>query len=302
MLPDGFIFIQRDWLSSNSLLLLNGDESVLIDTGYATHAEMTLRVLEEHLQQRSLDKILNTHLHSDHCGGNSLLQNRYPLVEIHVPETQFDSVFQWDQSKLSFAKTGQACFPFKASHSIASNKSINLNKLHWNAIHSPGHDNDSLMFFQPDYRILVSADALWEKRVSIVFPELDEINGFDPMFETYDLIERLNPAIVLPGHGRLFTDVNTALTLSRQKLFEFKADPRYHAMYSAKVLIKFKLMELRHVQFSDFVIWCMNSLLMLKIHGLFFSSLQVKEWINSILSEFQQKKAIQIKDGWIINL
>lgn len=302
MLPDGFIFIQRDWLSSNSLLLLNGDESVLIDTGYATHAEMTLRVLEEHLQQRSLDKILNTHLHSDHCGGNSLLQNRYPLVEIHVPETQFDSVFQWDQSKLSFAKTGQACFPFKASHSIASNKSINLNKLHWNAIHSPGHDNDSLMFFQPDYRILVSADALWEKGVSVVFPELDEINGFDPMFETYDLIERLNPAIVLPGHGRLFTDVNTALALSRQKLFEFKADPRYHAMYSAKVLIKFKLMELRHVQFSDFVIWCMNSLLMLKIHGLFFSSLQVKEWINSILSEFQQKKSIQIKDGWIFNL
>lgn len=302
MLPDGFIFIQRDWLSSNSLLLLNGDESVLIDTGYATHAEMTLRVLEEHLQQRSLDKILNTHLHSDHCGGNSLLQNRYPLVEIHVPETQFDSVFQWDQSKLSFAKTGQVCFPFKASHSIASNKSINLNKLHWNAIHSPGHDNDSLMFFQPDYRILVSADALWEKGVSVVFPELDEINGFDPMFETYDLIERLNPAIVLPGHGRLFTDVNTALALSRQKLFEFKADPRYHAMYSAKVLIKFKLMELRHVQFSDFVIWCMNSLLMLKIHGLFFSSLQVKEWINSILSEFQQKKSIQIKDGWIFNL
>jgi len=302
MLPDGFIFIQRDWLSSNSLLLLNGDESVLIDTGYATHAEMTLRVLEEHLQQRSLDKILNTHLHSDHCGGNSLLQNRYPLVEIHVPETQFDSVFQWDQSKLSFAKTGQACFPFKASHSIASNKSINLNKLHWNAIHSPGHDNDSLMFFQPDYRILVSADALWEKGVSVVFPELDEINGFDPMFETYDLIERLNPAIVLPGHGRLFTDVNTALALSRQKLFEFKADPRYHAMYSAKVLIKFKLMEVRHVQFSDFVIWCMNSLLMLKIHGLFFSSLQVKEWINSILSEFQQKKSIQIKDGWIFNL
>jgi glyoxylase-like metal-dependent hydrolase (beta-lactamase superfamily II) len=302
MLPDGFIFIQRDWLSSNSLLLLNGDESVLIDTGYATHAEMTLRVLEEHLQQRSLDKILNTHLHSDHCGGNSLLQNRYPLVEIHVPETQFDSVFQWDQSKLSFAKTGQACFPFKASHSIASNKSINLNKLHWNAIHSPGHDNDSLMFFQPDYRILVSADALWEKGVSVVFPELDEINGFDPMFETYDLIERLNPAIVLPGHGRLFTDVNTALALSRQKLFEFKADPRYHAMYSAKVLIKFKLMELRHVQFSDFVIWCMNSLLMLKIHGLFFSSLKVKEWINSILSEFQQKKSIQIKDGWIFNL
>jgi glyoxylase-like metal-dependent hydrolase (beta-lactamase superfamily II) len=302
MLPDGFIFIQRDWLSSNSLLLLNGDESVLIDTGYATHAEMTLRVLEEHLQQRSLDKILNTHLHSDHCGGNSLLQNRYPLVEIHVPETQFDSVFQWDQSKLSFAKTGQTCFPFKASHSISSNKSINLNKLHWNAIHSPGHDNDSLMFFQPDYRILVSADALWEKGVSVVFPELDDINGFDPMFETYDLIERLNPAIVLPGHGRLFTDVNTALALSRQKLFEFKADPRYHAMYSAKVLIKFKLMDLRHVQFSDFVIWCMNSLLMLKIHGLFFSSLQVKEWINSILSEFQQKKSIQIKDGWIFNL
>ena len=302
MLPDGFIFIQRDWLSSNSLLLMNGEESVLIDTGYATHAEMTLRVLENHLQQRPLHQILNTHLHSDHCGGNALLQNRFPFVEIHVPATQFDSVRQWDKSKLSFDKTGQTCLPFKASHSISSNTSFNLNKLQWNAIHSPGHDNDSFMFFQPDYRILVSADALWEKSVSVVFPELDEIKGFDLMFETYDLIEHLNPAIVLPGHGSLFTDVNSALALSRQRLFEFKADPRYHAMYSAKVLIKFKLMELRQVQLAEFETWCISSTFMLKIHGVFFRSVKVKDWIMSILSEFHHKKSIQIKDGWIFNL
>lgn len=302
MLPEGFIFIQRDWLSSNSLLLINKDQSVLLDSGYVTHADMTVKIVENHLQGRPLDLILNTHLHSDHCGGNALLQSRFPGIEIGVPLTQFDVVTHWHSDKLSFEKTGQTCPPFKPSHGISAQSQLNLLNLPWETIQSPGHDNDSMMFFQPDFGILVSADALWEKGVSVVFPELDETNGFDAMFETFDLIERLKPSIVLPGHGPLFTDIDSALILSRDKLSQFKVDPRYHAAYSAKVLIKFKLMEIRQVLQTDFKKWCLQASLLLKIHQLFFQSISASDWVNSLLEDFQRKKTIDIKDGWIINL
>ncbi len=302
MLPDGFIFLQRDWLSSNSLLLLNRDQSVLIDTGYSTHAEMTVSVIDVLLKGRSLDFILNTHLHSDHCGGNFLLQTLYPKVQIAVPITQLESVILWDKDKLSYEKTGQSCESFKPSRGLTAGSYLTLINLPWAVIASPGHDDDSLMFFQPDYRILVSADALWESSVSVVFPEFDERNGFDHMFETFDQIEQLNPAVVIPGHGNMFTDVNSALAISRERLKFFKADPYSHAMYSAKVLIKFKLMEFRQVQVTEFIFWCLQSSLLLRIHELFFASIQVNNWVQTLLEDFHRKKSIKLQDGWIINL
>ena len=68
---------ERGWLSSNNVLFIGKEETALIDTGYATHAPQTLALTRHALQGRPLDRIVNTHLHSDHCGGNALLQRTY---------------------------------------------------------------------------------------------------------------------------------------------------------------------------------------------------------------------------------
>ena len=302
MLPDGFIFIQRDWLSSNSLLLINDESAVLIDTGYATHADMTLSVLDRYLQEQDLDAIFNTHLHSDHFGGNAKLQHRFPNAVTHIPASQLQTVLDWDVTNLSYEMTGQHCPPFRADVGIQSGSELRLINLDWQVLESPGHDNDSLIFFQPDHRILVSADALWENGVSVSFPEFEEGNGFERTAETFDLIEQLNPSLVIPGHGSMFTDVNKALTLSRHKLNLFKSDPSFHALYSAKVLLKFKLMELKQVQQTDFEQWCLKSTLLIKIHECFFKRENINSWIKSLLDDFHRKNFTRLKDEWIINL
>ena len=46
----------------------------MVDTGYCIHAEQTLALVEAALQGAPLQRIVNTHLHSDHCGGNALLR------------------------------------------------------------------------------------------------------------------------------------------------------------------------------------------------------------------------------------
>ena len=38
--------------------------------------------------ERPLDLLLNTHLHSDHCGGNAALQARHPGVRTLIPPGQ----------------------------------------------------------------------------------------------------------------------------------------------------------------------------------------------------------------------
>ena len=73
-LPRDILLFERGWLSSNNVLLLGQDSTALVDSGYATHAPQTLALVGAALDGRPLDQLLNTHLHSDHCGGNATLQ------------------------------------------------------------------------------------------------------------------------------------------------------------------------------------------------------------------------------------
>ena len=77
----GFHVFERGWLSANNILLFDDDSAVLIDSGYVTHAPQTVALVQQALNGRMLDLLLNTHLHSDHCGGNQALQQAYPGLQ-----------------------------------------------------------------------------------------------------------------------------------------------------------------------------------------------------------------------------
>jgi glyoxylase-like metal-dependent hydrolase (beta-lactamase superfamily II) len=298
MLPSGFIFVQRDWLSSNSLLISDQNSAFLFDSGYVTHANQLLLILNQHLNGQCLDVLINTHLHSDHCGGNALLQSHFPDLQVHVPESQFYIANTWDESELTFSITGQTCNQFSPTHGIQSGDSVTICGLEWLVYSSPGHDNDSLIFFQPDNRILISADALWEEGTSVIFPEFVGGIGFDNVAATYDLIESLNPAMVLPGHGPLFVDTQKALDFSRKRLEQFHKTPKLHALYAAKVLIKFKMMELQQCEYSFLLNWCSDSHLLTTIHEKYFDA-EFVHWVIDVIDQLLFKKAL-VKNNHII--
>ncbi len=71
------------------------------------------------------------------------------------------------------------------------------------------------MLYQPDHRILISADALWEEGFGVIFPELWGEAGFEEVAQTLDLIESLKVDLVIPGHGTIFTEVAKSLAIVR---------------------------------------------------------------------------------------
>ena len=81
-------FLERGWLSSNNLLILDSEGASLVDSGFWTHADQTIQLVKTLLQGRLLDTLVNTHLHSDHCGGNSALQVAWPELNIGVAKSQ----------------------------------------------------------------------------------------------------------------------------------------------------------------------------------------------------------------------
>ena len=241
-LPPAIRILERGWLSSNSVLLLGPEDTALIDSGYATHAGQTLALVRAALDGRPLDLLLNTHLHSDHCGGNALLRAELGC-EVAIPALEADKVAAWDEDALSFRATGQQCPRFAFDATLVPGDRLVLCGQHWVVLAAPGHDPHALLFFCAQEGVLVAGDALWEDGFGVIFPELTGEPGFDEVGATLDLIAGLDARLVIPGHGAAFTDVAAALARARQRLDYLSADPLRNARNAVKVLLKFLLLE-----------------------------------------------------------
>jgi len=249
-LPDSIRVFERGWLSSNNVLLIGRDDTALIDSGYLTHAPLTVALVEQGLRGRPLDRLLNTHLHSDHCGGNAALQRRY-ACRTAIPAAEADKVRRWDTEALSFKATGQRCERFSFDATLAPGDTLTLAGMEWQALGAPGHDPHSLIFYCPRERILVSADALWENGFGVIFPELDGESGFAEARATLELIAGLDVRLVIPGHGAPFGDVAAALKRAFSRLDYLSADPQRNAQNALKVLLKFLLLERQRIALTD---------------------------------------------------
>ena len=118
--PQVHVFV-RDWLSSNNVLLKSRDGHVLIDSGYSTHAPLTLALLasERGLDGAPLALVANTHCHSDHVGGNAAIARRYGCP-IAVPEAEAPSVRRWDGKALLHDYCDHRVERFAVDHEIAA--------------------------------------------------------------------------------------------------------------------------------------------------------------------------------------
>jgi glyoxylase-like metal-dependent hydrolase (beta-lactamase superfamily II) len=252
-----FEVFERGWLSANGILCrAAGEPTVLIDTGYGAHADLTLALARAALGSGDLDVIVNTHLHSDHCGGNAMLQRAYPGARTLVPATQLEFVQRWDEDVLTYRGTGQQCERFRADVGLWPGEQVRIGRHDWQVHAAPGHDPDALMLFEPQARVLISGDALWEKRLAIVFPALEgDPAAFDHNLAALDAIEALRPALVIPGHGRPFTDVTGALGTSRRRLEHYRRHPHDHTLHARKALVMFHMLEHQSREEGELMAW-----------------------------------------------
>lgn len=296
-LPAGVTVFERGWLSANNVLLCDERSATLVDSGYVSHQAQTLALVEHALQGRALDQLANTHLHSDHCGGNQALQARYPTLHTWIPPGSAADVQAWREDALSYKPTGQNCPAFTFTGLLQPGDCHRWGNMDWEVHAAPGHDPHSVILFAPEHRLLMSADALWQNGFGVVFPELVGIAAFDEVAQTLDLIERLNPAVVIPGHGAVFTDIAPALALARSKLHAFAQNPERHARYGAKVLLKFKLLEWGHISKIEFSHWALQVPYVIDLHRRFGQGHDASTWLDMMIAELARSGALEVRDG-----
>lgn len=309
----GLTVLERGWLSSNIVLVRDpdGGPAALIDSSHVTHAAQTAALVRQALAQATqtqmqegagaatLGRLLNTHLHSDHCGGNAALQRAFAGLEVLIPPGGWDAVQAWDEDALGYRLLGQRCERFTAQARIAPGEDVPLGGRPWAVLAAPGHDPQAVMFFDPLHGLLVAGDALWEDGFGVVFPELVGEPGFDDVAAVLDVIERLPVRQVVPGHGAPFTDVAGALARARRRLEGLRADPARQRRHAAKVLVKYHLMEEREQTQAALAQWAADTPFLARMFEAegFRHATDPVDWCRRIVDQLVESGALALRDG-----
>ncbi len=252
VLPDSIQLMERGWLSANNILFLEGETATLIDSGYVTHATQTVELVRHALAGRQLKRLINTHSHSDHIGGNAALKQAFDC-EIIVPAGLHAAIADWDENALLLSPLGQQNARFQHDSLLGAGVEIEMGGLNWQSLAVPGHDMEALAYYNPEKRLLISGDALWENGFGVLFPELlGEANGLASARETLEMLARLPIDIVIPGHGSAFATVDAAFERAFRRLDMFTAEIDKLAWHAIKVIVSFAMMERRRLPAKEF--------------------------------------------------
>ena len=300
----GITVLERGWLSSNNVLLHGtaaAPGAVLVDSGHVVHAAQTVDLVRHALQGEALREVVNTHLHSDHCGGNASLQRAF-ACPVRIPPGSWNAALAWDEDRLSYRPTSQRCERFVPQARIEPGQLLQAGGRTWQVLAAPGHDPDSVIYFDAANGVLISADALWENGFGVIFPELEGESGFDEQAQVLDLIEGLDAHWVIPGHGAPFGDAPAALARARKRLDSHRASPERHAWHAVKVLVKYHLLEEQQQALPALLQWFEAAPLVQQVwqrQGRPDGSVQA--FFQRALADLRASGAAVVRDGVVFN-
>lgn len=298
-LPESIRVIERGWLSSNNILCFDGEVATLVDSGYVGHAAHTVELVNSALAGRHLQRLVNTHSHSDHIGGNAALQRAFGCA-ILIPAGIEKHIRNWDEEALLLSLAAQRGDRFRHDGVVWPNEMLHMGELDWQALPAPGHDRDALVFHSPEARLLISGDALWENGFGIIFGELlGQPGALQATRATLDMIARLPVDVVIPGHGQPFADAGAALERAYQRLTAFEADPERVVKNAVKACFIFNLLDLQRLPRAQLESYLASVPLFGDV-GTRLLGMDIPALAAWLLSELKRGCALEERDGMLL--
>ncbi|MGY5078740.1 MBL fold metallo-hydrolase [Streptomyces nigrescens] len=236
-LPPWVTWRQRPFPDAN-LLLLHGRQPALVDSGFVGHAEDTAAWARAHAGEIGL--VVNTHWHSDHVGGNALLQARGAAIAAGAPEAE--AISRRDPGCCAAEYLDQPVAPYAVDMSLDDGQVLRLGDTDWEVVRTPGHTPGHLALWQPDERLLVAGDALSDYDVGWVNLALDGLDAATTALASLKRMADLAPRVILPSHGPIPADPTAAFGTALRRAQRLVDDPDGAVWYGARRIFAFALM------------------------------------------------------------
>ncbi|MFJ1831844.1 MBL fold metallo-hydrolase [Streptomyces sp. NPDC088178] len=236
-LPSWVTWWQRPFPDANTLLL-PGRQPALVDSGFVGHAEETADWARAHAGDVHL--VVNTHWHSDHVGGNALLQARGAGIAAGAPEAEAISLR--DPGCCAAEYLDQPVAPYTVDVPLDDGQILRLGEADWEVIRTPGHTPGHLALWQPEERLLVVGDALSDYDVGWVNLALDGLDAATTALASLKRMAELSPRVLLPSHGPVPADPGAAFATALRRARRLVDDPDGAVWYGARRIFAFALM------------------------------------------------------------
>ncbi|MFM9585096.1 Glyoxylase, beta-lactamase superfamily II [Streptomyces sp. cf124] len=236
-LPSWLTWWQRPFPDANTLLV-PGRQPALVDTGFIGHADETAAWACAHAG--NVDLIVNTHWHSDHVGGNALLQAQGAAIAAGTPEA--DAITRRDRGCCAAEYLDQPVAAYTVDLALNDGQVLRLGDADWEVVRTPGHTPGHLALWQPDERLLVVGDALSDYDVGWVNLALDGPDAATTALASLKRMADLEPRLILPSHGPIPAGPAAAFAAALRRAQRLVDDPAAAVWYGARRIFAFALM------------------------------------------------------------
>lgn len=241
-LPSEFNFIQRGWFNGNSVLVQNNGRITLIDSGHLDCVDETIALIHQAgVDPAKIDLIAITHGHSDHHGANRTLKQLS-----NAPIGMGPLTAEWfrnnERKLLWFDRDAQNADPVLPDLVFQHNETVMFSDIPFEVVPLPGHAPDCIGYYQPDTKIMICADAMWENDFGVLNTAVHGHAIINDAEAAIDTLMQYDIAVAIPGHGGLITNVPENLAKLKKRIDRFKQDPKAVSAHLFRRMLMFGIL------------------------------------------------------------
>ncbi|MGP3535772.1 MBL fold metallo-hydrolase [Microbacterium sp. RD1] len=254
--PGVFATLQPDgsWGLSNAGFLVDDGEVCVVDT--LLTESRTRRFREDIRRETGQDDVrflINTHHHSDHTFGNFVFDDatiiahagcREAVIATGLSPMGRDPFVPWGEIRL---RPPEVAFEGRLTLHVGATE-VHL-------IHvGPAHTREDVIVWLPEKRVLFTGDVLFTEGTPILMA-----GSLAGSRAALDLMESLQPSVIVPGHGAL---AGVAQIQHWRSYFDFVADAAARALDRGET----PLAAARGLDLGEFAAWVNPERIVLNLH------------------------------------
>jgi len=218
-----------DYFAVNAGFVTGENETVVIDSGFTLGSAQTIygyaQAVNPHNQ---VSYVINLEEHFDHILGNGFFIRKGAKIIAHelvvLEQEDIDEFVESANSeiKIEGRRKNKEAFtyfkgviPFKPDLCINDNTSLDIGGVTIKIYVAPGHTETNLIAYCEEEKVAYVADTLYSKYLPTL--RFGNERLWNLWLQSLDLLERLNPEIVVPGHGDILAGESISEEIKRHK-------------------------------------------------------------------------------------